>query len=496
MEIEPPFALAGPEEVDKAAGLADEAFDTYSRTSLEDRARFLERIADNLGGIAPELADRTSRETGIAAAQLEVQAGRAAVVLRKFAAVVRAGRFLNLTIDSAQPDRQPVPRMDHRLMKVPVGPVVVFGASNFPISYSVVGGDTASALASGCPVIVKAHNAHLGSSEMQAQVITDAVAAEGLPNGVFSLLTGAGNEIGESLVRHPLVKSVCFTGSERGGMALYRIAQRREEPIPVFCEMTSVNPTFALPAALAARGGDIGRGFIERTLFNAGQACLKPAVLIAVRGEGMAELRQAMVDVIRAAPASTLLSTGIADAYKAGLERLQKSGAVVIARGAGAEERIDGNPTLLEVGATEFIGAPPLAEEVFGPSALLVNAEDATELVTAAETLRGQLSAAMHLEPADLDLAKKLLPILERRTGRIVINAFCQPQEVEHATTHGGPFPATTDSRFTSVGLSAIDRFLRPVTYQDFPAELLPAPLRDPNDLRLLRLVDGELTQE
>jgi NADP-dependent aldehyde dehydrogenase len=489
--IEPDFALGGVAEVDRAATLADEAFDSYSHTSLADRAAFLERIADNLDIVAKELAARTALETGLPQAQLEGEAAKAATQFRQFADVVRKGRFLQLSIDPAQPQRQPRPRMDHRLQKVALGPVAIFGASNFPISYSVAGGDTASALAAGATVVLKAHNAHPGGSEIMARAIRKAVQDSGLHEGVFSMVRGAGNAIGEALVDHPLIKAVTFTGSEVGGMAIYRRAQLRPDPIPVFTEMTSVNPTFILPEALAARGGEIGDGFAERMLVNVGQACLRPAILIAVDGAGYAALRDAMAARISSAPARTMLTPGIHAAYLAGLDRLAQDGAARTSEGAAPTNALDGQSALFEVDGAALLAEPRLAEEVFGPEALLVKAEDAAQFLAIARAFRGQLSATMHLEAADTDLARRLLPILERRTGRIVINAFAHPQEVSDATIHGGPFPATSDSRFTSVGMTAIDRFLRPITYQGFPDELLPEALREANPLGLSRLVDG-----
>ncbi|MEU0851283.1 aldehyde dehydrogenase (NADP(+)) [Streptomyces flaveolus] len=493
--IEPEFAFGGPAEVDRALRLADEAYDTYSRTGLEERAAFLELIADKLEAAKEELAARTSLETGLPAAQFEGEAVRSAGVFRKFAAVVRQGRFLQAAIDPAQPDRRPTPRQDHRLQKVALGPVVIFGASNFPISYSVAGGDTASALAAGCPVVLKAHNAHPGAAEIEGRIIQDAVAESGLHAGVFSLVRGPGNEIGEALVDHPLVKAVTFTGSEAGGMALYRRAQQRPDPIPVFTEMTSVNPTFVLPGALAARAAEIGTGLVQRGMYNVGQACLKPAILLAVEGPGYAELRDAAVAEVEKWAARPMLTPGIHDAYTHNAQRHQDNGAIRLGQGAGPVGEADGQALLLEVTGQQLLAEPTLREEVFGPTLLLVRVADTEELLETARAFRGQLSATLHADSADRPVAERLLPILERRTGRIVFNAFSIPQEVSYASTHGGPFPATSDSRFTSVGMGAIDRFIRPVTYQNFPDDLLPQSLREDNPLDLWRLVDGELTR-
>ncbi|MFE1996269.1 aldehyde dehydrogenase (NADP(+)) [Streptomyces parvulus] len=494
--IEPEFAFGGPAEVDRALRLADEAYDTYSRTGLEERAAFLELIADKLEAVKDELAARASLETGLPVAQFEGEAARTAGVFRKFAVVVRQGRFLQTAIDPAQPDRLPTPRLDHRLQKVALGPVAIFGASNFPISYSVAGGDTASALAAGCPVVLKAHNAHPGASEIEGRVIQEAVAESGLHPGVFSLVRGSGNEIGEALVDHPLVTAVTFTGSEAGGMALYRRAQQRPEPIPVFTEMTSVNPTFVLPAALAARGAEIGSGLVQRGMYNVGQACLKPAVLLAVEGPGYAELRDAAIAEVEKWAARPMLTPGIHDAYARNARRHEDNGAILLGQGAEPVGEADGQALLLEVTGEQLLAEPTLREEVFGPALLLVRVADTGELLRAARAFRGQLSATLHADNTDRHTAEQLLSILERRTGRIVFNAFSIPQEVSYASTHGGPFPATSDSRFTSVGMGAIDRFIRPVTYQNFPDELLPEPLREGNPLGVWRLVNGEPTRD
>jgi alpha-ketoglutaric semialdehyde dehydrogenase len=495
LHIAPDFAFGDTDEVDRAAQLADEAFDSYNNTSLAVRAAFLERIADGLDANATALAQRAALETGLPAAQLEAEAAKAATQFRQFAAVVRQGRFRQATIDSAQPERQPRPRMDHRMQKIGLGPIAIFGASNFPISYSVAGGDTASALAAGCPVVLKAHNAHPGASEIMGRIIQHAVKEAGLHEGVFSLLRGDGNAIGEALVDHPLIKGVTFTGSEAGGMALYRRAQRRNDPIPVFTEMTSVNPTFVLPVALSSRGAAIGDGFAERMLVNVGQACLKPAILLAVDGIGYGELRRAMIARVNAMHARTMLTPSIHLAYRKNVDRQLEAGATQIGAGANPERDWDGQSLLLEVDGARLLERPALLEEVFGPAALLVRVKDVHQLIAIARRFRGQLSASMHLEPADHALAAQLLPVLERRTGRIVVNAFAHPQEVSYASIHGGPFPATSDSRFTSVGMSAIERFLRPVCYQGFPDELLPQALQHENPLGLWRLTDGELSQ-
>jgi len=492
--VGPEFALGGAEEVDRAARLADEAFDSYNNTTLSARASFLECIADGLDAVAPELAQRASLETGLPVAQLEGETAKAATQFRQFATVVRQGRFRQATIDPAQPQRQPRPRMDHRMQKIGLGPIAIFGASNFPISYSVAGGDTASALAAGCPVVLKAHNAHPGASEIQARVIRAAVAESGLHEGVFSMVRSAGNEAGEALVDHPLIKGVAFTGSEAGGMALYRRAQLRHDPIPVFTEMTSVNPTFVLPGALSNRGGEIGDGFAERMLVTVGQACLKPGILLAIDGPGFEALKAAMMARVDAMHSRTMLTPGIFHAYVQNVERQRDAGATQVAAGGDATGPSEGQSFLFEVSGAQLLESPSLAEEVFGPAALLVRVAGVDQLIALARSFRGQLSTTMHIDPSDYDLGKRLLPILERRTGRVVVNAFAHPQEVSYASIHGGPFPATSDSRFTSVGMTSIERFLRPVCYQGFPEELLPEALRTDNPLGIWRLGDGEFS--
>jgi NADP-dependent aldehyde dehydrogenase len=492
-EVEPSFAFGGSAHVDRAAQLADDAFDSYNRTGLKARAAFLERIADGLDAITPELAQRLSLESGLPVAQLEGEAAKSAIQFRQFATVVRQGRFRQATIDTAQPERQPRARMDHRLQKIALGPIAIFGASNFPIAYSVAGGDTASALAAGCPVILKAHNAHPGGSELMGRVIQQAVKDAGLHEGVFSLVRGGGNEIGEALVDHPLIKGVTFTGSEVGGMALFRRAQQRPEPIPVFTEMTSVNPTFVLPSALAARGAVIGDGFAERMLVTVGQACLKPAILLAVDGPGYVELKRAMIARVDAMHARTMLTPGISSAYGRSVEQQAAAGAQRIAAGGESRGAWDAQSMLFEVDGAQLLDDATLSHEVFGPAALLVRVKDVEQLITIAKHFRGQLSATMQIDQPDHALAARLLPILERRTGRIVVNAFAHPQEVSYASIHGGPFPATSDSRFTSVGMTAIERFLRPVCYQGFPDDLLPEALKHDNPSDLWRVVDGEL---
>jgi alpha-ketoglutaric semialdehyde dehydrogenase len=487
--IEPSFGGATPADVDRACCLADTAYESYSRTDPELRATFLEAIAANLLALGDELVDRTMLETGLARARIEGERARTAAQVRHFASVVRSGLWRRATIVSAD-SKKAVPSPDMRLHKIALGPVAVFGASNFPLLYSVGGGDTASALAAGCPGIVKAHFSHLGTSELVGRAIQKAVADFGLHEGVFSLVVGAGNAAAEALVDHPAIKAVAFTGSQAGGMALVRRGQQRPEPIPVFTEMTSVNPNFVLPHVVATRGEALAVRFAEQVAAGVGQMCLKPGVLIALEGNGFGAMRSALQDAVSAKPAATMLSPGIHDAYGRRTER-QRAAAPVIASGGPPSGKNDGQALLFEINADALLADVTLAEEMFGPAALLVRCSQFSDMVRIAERMPGQLTMTLQMDAEDAALAKALMPVLERKAGRIIANGFSNAAvEFTSATNHGGPFPATSDSRFTSVGSSAIDRFLRPVSYQNVPAVLLPTALRDENPYGLTRLRD------
>ncbi|MCK0207360.1 aldehyde dehydrogenase (NADP(+)) [Starkeya koreensis] len=489
--IEPAFSEAGPAEVDVAAGLAAEAFPAYRATSPEVRAAFLDLIALRIETLGDALIERAMLETGLPAARLAGERARTTGQLRLFASWVRAGGADEPRLDSPLPDRMPLPRVDLRLRHIGIGPVAVFGASNFPLAFSVAGGDTASALAAGCPVIVKGHPAHPGTSELVGRAIRDAVQESGLPEGVFSLLTGRSNELGGALVADPRIKAVGFTGSRAGGLALCRIAANRPEPIPVFAEMSSINPVFLLPAALAERAEALAAGFVSSLTLGAGQFCTNPGLVIAIAGAGLDRFLAAAGKAVEAAPAATMLTPGIADAYGKGVATLEGSAEVTeVAR--GAEGGPNGcRPALFVTEAAAFLREPVLSHEVFGASSLVIRCAAADEMLAVARALEGQLTATLHLTPADHTLAARLLPVLEEKAGRILANGWPTGVEVCHAMVHGGPFPATSDPRSTSVGTLAIRRFLRPVCYQDLPENLLPAAVQAGNPLRLPRLVDG-----
>jgi alpha-ketoglutaric semialdehyde dehydrogenase len=494
-ELEPAFGTANVADVERACALAQQAFDTYRDTSLEQRAAFLEQAAQNILDLGPALIERAMQESGLPQARLEGERGRTVGQLRLFAKVVRDGRFLGATLDSALPERAP-PRPDLRLRKIAVGPVAVFGASNFPLAFSVAGGDTASALAAGCPVVVKAHGAHPGTSELVGKAVQAAVASCGLPEGVFSMLHGDGRTIGQALVAHPAIKAVGFTGSRQGGMALVRAAAQRDEPIPVYAEMSSINPMFMLPDALAQGAAKIGSGFVDSLTLGSGQFCTNPGLVIALEGEALDKFRVAAITALQGKTGTTMLTPGIHSAFNSGVEKLGKeAGVTTLARGQNGATACAGQAALFETDAANFIANPALEDEIFGAASLIVRCGDIAQFSQVAEHLDGQLTATMFLTEKDRDAAKALLTVLERKAGRVLVNGFPTGVEVSHAMVHGGPFPATSDSRSTSVGAGAIDRFLRPVSYQDLPAYLLPASLQDDNPLGLWRVRDGELSQ-
>jgi len=492
--LEPAYGGGAPADVERACLLAWEAFDAFRDTDLETRARLLDTAAQRILDLGDALIERACAESGLPRGRIEGERGRTVGQLRLFAQVVRGGEWLEARIDPAQPQRQPAPRSDLRQRHIAVGPVAVFGASNFPLAFSVAGGDTASALAAGCPVVVKAHNAHPGTSELVGRALRQAVADCGLPEGVFSLLFGSGNEVGTALVADPRIKSVGFTGSRRGGLALMKVAAARAEPIPVFAEMSSINPVYLLPAALATRGADIGRKFVASLTLGAGQFCTNPGLVLAAEGPGLEAFLEASAAALSDSPCATMLTPGIHAAYDEGVGRLSAHPRVKsIARGVATNGPNQARAALFTTDAGSLLNDPALREEVFGSSSLVVRCESVEAMRAATERLEGQLTATLQMDEADIPMASRLLPVLERKAGRILVNGFPTGVEVCHAMVHGGPFPATSDPRATSVGSLAIRRFLRPVCYQDMPQALLPQALRDGNPLELWRRVDGQL---
>ncbi len=500
--LEPAFAEAGQAEVAIACRLAEAAADSFRETSLADRATFLETIAEQLLALGEALVDRAMAESGLPRGRIEGERGRTVGQLRLFAGVVRDGHWIGATLDAPLPDRKPLPRVDLRMRNIGLGPVAVFGASNFPLAFSVAGGDTASALAAGCPVIAKSHPSHLGTSELAGRAIQSAVAKCGLPEGVFSLLVGQGHALGEALVQHPAIQAVGFTGSRRGGLALAKLAAARAQPIPVFAEMSSVNPLFLLPGALEARAEAIGLGLVESVTLGVGQFCTNPGLVFGVDGPAFERCAQAAAEAVAGKAAATMLNAGIADAYAQGRARLAAQ-VDLLAGGRlpeGPAGAAVGQPALFRTTGENFLATPALAEELFGPATLLVACSGLDQMLRIATNLEGQLTCGIFLdadqaESQDISHARLLVPILERKAGRLLVNGYPTGVEVGHAMVHGGPFPATTESRSTSVGARAIERFLRPVCYQDFPETLLPPALQTANPLGIARWLDGVPTR-
>ncbi len=497
-DMEPGFGGGSAADVDAACVLAEAAFDVYRAVSLEKRAQFLEAIAQGIVDLGGVLVERVMAESGLPQGRVEGERARTVGQLRLFASLAREGRWLSATLDRALPDRKPAPRADLRAQKIPLGPVAIFGASNFPLAFSVAGGDTASALAAGCTVVAKSHPSHLGTSELVGRVIQKAVADCGLPEGVFSLVVGEGNFVGEALVRHRVIQAVGFTGSRRGGKALVALAAGREVPIPVYAEMSSINPVFLLPAVLAQRAETIAQGLIDSVTLGTGQFCTKPGIVIGVAGADFERFRAAAQASLEVKAATTMLNSGIHRAYCEGAADWGKDSGVhtLSLGGAAAGGSYSGQPKLFATTAHHFMKSPNLLEEVFGPAALLIECASTEELVAVAKHLNGQLTATLHMAEQDVELARVLVPLLERKAGRILVNGFPTGVEVGYAMVHGGPSPSTSDSRVTSVGAMSIERFLRPVCYQDFPTELLPEALQDSNPLHLWRLIEGKLQQQ
>lgn len=491
--LAPTFSAAGAQHVDAACALAEAAFDSFRESSLEDRARFLETIADNIVGLGEQPIETARAETGLPAPRLTGERGRTVGQLRLFADVVRRGDWLGVRVDPALPERTPAPRPDLRLRKIALGPVAVFGASNFPLAFSVAGGDTAAALAAGCPVVCKGHPAHPGTSELVGAAVAAAVLQCGLPEGVFSLLNGPGNELGAALVADPRIKAVGFTGSRAGGLALVRIANARPEPIPVYAEMSSINPVLLLPQALGRRAEALAEAFVASLTMGAGQFCTNPGLVLALASPALERFITAAAAALERVAPAVMLTPHIHANYLSGVEALARHGRVkTVVSGGSSEQANCARGALFTAEAADFLDQEDLAQEVFGASSLIVRCRDEDELFRVLRHLEGQLTASLHLDADDRSLAARLIPILERKAGRILANGWPTGVEVSHAMVHGGPFPATSDGRSTSVGTLAIERFLRPVCYQGLPDQLLPAPLKHDNPLRLARVVDGQ----
>ncbi|MFD1798099.1 aldehyde dehydrogenase (NADP(+)) [Paracoccus aurantiacus] len=471
------FSVGTVELVDAACEAAEDAFWTYAYSTREDRAAFLDAIADEIEARADQITEIGSQETGLPEARLQGERGRTTGQLRLFADHIRKGDYLDRRHDKALPDRQPLPRPDLRVIQRPIGPVAVFGASNFPLAFSTAGGDTAAALAAGCPVVIKGHSAHPGTGEIVAEAIKAAVEKTGMPKGVFSLIQGGKRDVGTALVQHPLIKAVGFTGSLAGGRALFDLCAQRPEPIPFFGELGSVNPMFVLPEATKARGAEIGKGWAGSLTMGAGQFCTNPGIAVVETGAEGDAFVKAAGDALKDVGPQVMLTDGIAKAYRDGQDRFETRNSVTPILSTKSEGR-EANPNLYETSAENYLQDHALGEEVFGPLGLVIRVSGVDEMATLAKGFEGQLTATIQMDDADTDAARKLLPILERKAGRVLVNGFPTGVEVADSMVHGGPYPASTNFGATSVGTLSIRRFLRPVSFQNIPEGVLPDDLR------------------
>lgn len=488
--LDPKYVEATEKEIDKAIKKAEKAFHVYRDKSGAERAEFLEAIADQIMDLGEELIERGSSETGLGKQRLTGERGRTVNQLRLFAEVIREGSWVDARIDRS--DDAP----DVKSMKMALGPVAVFGASNFPLAFSVAGGDTASSLAAGCTIVVKAHPAHPGTCELVANAITQAVKETGMPDGTFSMVQGISYDVGTALVKHPLIKAVGFTGSFNGGKALYDAAVRRPEPIPVYAEMGSTNPVFILSGAIKENREELAEGLANSVNLGAGQFCTNPGLVVYRESDEANEFQEKVSGFFKKLGAGTMLTSGMQSAYKKGLENLlQQEGVELVASGPENGSPNTGVPHLLKVNSKNFLDNDLLEKEVFGPSTLVISGEDDKDLVEVANKLEGHLTATIFGTEKDLEENSDLISALQRKVGRLIFNGFPTGVQVNHAMIHGGPFPATTDSRTTSVGTTAIDRFVRPVCFQNFPDSQLPDELKDQNPLNTWRLENGNLTK-
>ncbi len=492
-KMSPEFYQATQQEISDAILKAEIAFCEYSRKSGLERALFLETIADEILELGDGLIQRCCEETGLTKERLIGERGRTVNQLKLFANLLKEGSWVDARIDTADPQRQPVSKPDIRSMQNALGPAGIFGASNFPLAFSVAGGDTTSALAAGCTVVVKAHPAHPGTCEMVANAIQKAIKKTNMPDGTFSMAHGQSTMVGMAIVKHPLIKAIGFTGSFKGGKAIFDAAAQRPEPIPVYAEMSSTNPVFILPGALRERTAEIAKGLTASVTLGVGQFCTNPGLVILEESKDAAQFLKVTAEYFQDVSAATMLTSKIHQAYENGIERMSsQKGVRLLARDKADGSGCQGTPSLLQTTAQNFLSNEMLEEEIFGPSTLIITANNKNELLKIAQNLKGHLTATLHATEEDLKDYSDLIAILERKAGRLIINGFPTGVEVCHAMVHGGPFPATTDSRSTSVGTAAITRFTRPVCYQYFPDDMLPDELKDDNPLNIWRLVNGE----
>ena len=496
-KLQTPFHEATDEEIDRALTLASHAFPVLREKSAESIAAFLETIASEIEALGDVLIDQASTEAGFGKDRLVGERGRTTGQLRLFASLVKEGSFVDARIDPALSDRKP-PRPDLRRMLIPIGPVVVFGASNFPLAFSTAGGDTASAFAARCPVVVKGHPAHPGTSELVAGAIIRAVQKCSMPEGTFSLLNATDPVTSQGLVTHPLTKAVAFTGSERAGRAIFDAAAQREEPIPAYVEMGSTNPVFILPGALKERGDVLAEGLTKSINLGTGQFCTCPGLIIGKEDDVFRAFREKLTHTFEQSVPASMVSPGVLKGYDESRKRVSSVPGVNSTQSAKAADwtHTEATPVLFETDAETWLSNDALGREVFGPSAIVLRAKSEDEMLQIANGVCGSLTATVHGTPEDLKNHRKLIALLETKAGRLVFNGYPTGVEVSPAMHHGGPYPATGDPKFTSVGTAAIFRFLRPVCYQNFPNEALPPELQDANPRKIWRIVDGTLTRE
>ncbi|HEY9154942.1 MAG TPA: aldehyde dehydrogenase (NADP(+)) [Opitutaceae bacterium] len=498
-ELPEDFFVANERDINTAVEQSAAAFQIYRRTTGEQRATFLERIATEIEALGDALLNRASQETGLLLPRLTGERARTTGQLRMFAQLMREGSWVDARIDPAQPDRKPQPRVDLRGMLIPIGPVAVFGSSNFPFAYSVAGGDTAAVLATGNTVVVKAHERHPGTSEMVASAIQRAAAACNLPAGVFSMLHGTGKAVGIPLVKHPLLHAVGFTGSHTAGRALMDAAAARPSPIPVFAEMSSLNPVFILPEALRTLSAKIAEGLKNSLTLGGGQFCTKPGLVFGLQSPEFENFQRTLTAELESVAPITLLHAGIRDNFDRRTARAGKiSGVSILAKSKAVSEtqKTEAGAYTVYTDTENFLRHHELSEEVFGPFGVIVSASSIQDLEKVAQQLSGHLTASIHGTPGDLAQANTLIGLLEQKAGRLIINGFPTGVEVCPAMNHGGPYPATSDVRFTAVGIRSLYRFVRPICYQDCPQEQLPPELRDDNPLKIRRTVNGVLTDK
>ncbi|MCG8785593.1 aldehyde dehydrogenase (NADP(+)) [Tenacibaculum finnmarkense] len=474
------FYQATLEEVNQAVELADSAFKAYRKVSGEKRAEFLNAIADEILALDTELIDMYMSESGLPEGRAQGERGRTVGQLRAFADLVAKDQWRNVTIDQAIPTRQPLPKSDLRKTSIPLGPVVVFAASNFPLAFSTAGGDTASALASGCPVIVKSHAMHSGTGELVASAIIKAAEKTGMPNGVFSNITGSGRVVGSALVKHPKVKAVGFTGSIAGGRALYNLGAQRDEPIPVFAEMGSINPVVVLPNVIKNKAAETASTYAGSITVGTGQFCTNPGLLLTIAGADTDAFVKDLAEKTVAIAPQCMLHPNIKDGFVSNAEVVSSQPGVQVV--GQITETVEANfaaSTICAVSGAEFLANPKMHTEVFGPFSLVVKAKDQAELLDVIDHLDGQLTGTVLAEKEDFDALPAVADALQAKVGRIIFNGVPTGVEVCESMTHGGPYPASSDSRFTAVGLGAIKRWVRPFSFQDWPTELLPTELRN-----------------